>query len=106
MSEEMFSKKEVWEEKPFFQLRIPTVSASLNALFAMNHWQRMREKKRQQAAFLSACRSLGSALQIPATAHRNTSWTLSDILAFWKMTEKKTLSLRSGRKKLAGKRRR
>lgn len=47
---------------------------SLNRLFAMDPWQRRREKIATQCAFASALSASGAAFAIQITFARNTSW--------------------------------
>jgi hypothetical protein len=48
---------------------------SLNALFGMNRWQRLREKKRCHAAVFSSLRATGDGYLIRTTSVPNTSLT-------------------------------
>lgn len=98
--------EEKLEKEPFLTIRIPAVTASLNALFAMNHWQRMKEKKRIQAAFISALQSAGSGYSIQTTASESTQSIASAMLECFQTTVRKMSLLKRGKKKQKVKRRR
>ena len=68
---------------------------SLNALFGMSHWQRVKEKKKIQIAFASALSACGVASSIQITFARNTMLTASDMAASYEMTRRTMSFLKS-----------
>ncbi len=86
-------------KKPFFSIRIPAVTVSLNALFGMTHWQRIAEKKRMQNAFMSALLSLGKDSSILITTPQNTQLTVSDMLKYFQTTVNITSLSKHAKKK-------
>mgnify|MGYP003639519899 CR=1 FL=1 len=77
---------------------------SLNALFGMNHWQRTKEKKAEQAAFVSALRHAAIASSIPTISAPSILSMLCDTAEHSLMTEKRTSTSRAGKKKSRAKR--
>lgn len=73
---------------------------SLNKLFAMNHWQRSRERKATRAAFMSALRATAkdSLTQITSLEDANTSLTACAMQGLSKTTDRKTFRLKCGKK--------
>lgn len=65
---------------------------SLNALFGMQHWQRVKEKKATQAAFLSALRALDAELSTQTICAGSTRWTASAIQEFCETIERQKSS--------------
>ena len=72
---------------------------SLNALFGMSHWARLREKKKIQAAFAYALLALGEDSSTRTTWPPSILSTASDMLASFGMTGRKTSSSKSARKR-------
>lgn len=77
---------------------------SLNALFAMGHWQRSKEKSETQTALLSALQLSGSGSSIQITVAQSILSTAYDTLACYLTTDRKTSSLRLRRPKSKRKR--
>lgn len=67
---------------------------SLNRLFAMNPWQRKKEKEKTQTAFMSALRASGCDSVILTTFVRNTSSTASATRGLSGMIARKTSRLK------------
>lgn len=67
---------------------------SLNRLFAMNPWQRKKEKEKTQAAFMSALQVSGLGSAILTTFARNTSSTASATRGLSGMIARKTSRLK------------
>lgn len=76
---------------------------SLNALFGMSHWQRVKEKKKIQIAFASALSACGIASSIQITFARNTMLTASDMQASYEMTRRTISFLKSASERLKAK---
>jgi len=78
---------------------VPTI----NALFAMTHWGRHRERKKTQDAFACGWSVSGDGSLTPITWLPSGSSTVSAMRATSQTTERKTLSLKSARKKFKAK---
>jgi len=80
---------------------------SLNALFAMTHWQRHREKKATLTALLSALSPSALAYSMPTTwwEDRSILRTAYDTLASYQAMQKRKSVLKSASKKLSPKQR-
>lgn len=63
---------------------------SLNRLFSMTPWDRHREKKATQAAFMFALSAFGNNSLTLTTFVRNSSLTVSAMLDSYETTEHKT----------------
>lgn len=70
---------------------------SLNALFAMNHWQRRKEKQKAQAAFMSALRHSAQGSLTPITSPQNFWSIAADTLASSLMIRQKKSSIRAAK---------
>lgn len=73
---------------------------SLNALFAMTHWERLREKKRTQAAFVSGSLVSDDGSLIPIISVQSGTLTVCVIPGSSRMIGFKTSSLKSASKRL------
>lgn len=81
------------------RLEIDYKIPSLNALFAMNHWGRTREKKKAQSALSSALRRSGHASSTLTICAPNTSLTQHDTCDSSKTIRQRTSSSKSFNKK-------
>src|ERR1044072_1644861 len=87
-----------------FILEVHHPVPSLNKLFAMNPWQRKKEKVATQDAFLSALRALGDDSVIQITSSGNTLSIVSAIAVFSAEIQKhKLISESRSKKSKAGK---
>ena len=75
---------------------------SLNRLFAMNPWQRRREKLATQSAFASALSASALASAIQTTFARNTSLIACATRASSGMTRRNSSRSKSGRSNAPG----
>jgi hypothetical protein len=84
---------------PIIKLVVRHPVPSLNKLFAMNPWQRRREKRDTQIEFVSVllASELGSATL--TTFAQNTSWTALGTRALSGMIDRKTSSSKSDKSK-------
>ena len=71
------------------KLIIPGRLPSWNALLAMNHWRRSKEKRRHQAAFISALSLSENASSIPIILALSGQSTLLGIAALFAETSRK-----------------
>lgn len=76
---------------------IPYRLPSLNALFAMQHWQRIKEKKKAQANFESTLRGAAAGKSTPTMSFQSTCSTASAALDSY-LTTMQTLSNSRSRK--------
>lgn len=94
------------KREPYFRMEINAVQASLNRLFSMGPWGRLREKRRIQAAFLSGLSLIASDQPTLIITTANTSSTVSDIVDCFVTTVKKISCSKSVRRKSKAKKRR
>ena len=92
--------------EPLVRLEVKGVPPSLNALFAMNPWGRMRAKKKIQAEFISALRSLGNDSSIQITSSQNITLIVSDIVDLFQTTVKKMSQSKRAKRKPSKRKRR
>lgn len=81
-------------------ITVKYVVPSLNALFAMNHWQRAKARKQTAAAFESALSPEGVAFLTPTTFAGKESLIVSAMREQLSRTIQDRLSMASHRKRL------
>ena len=80
-------------------ITVKYVVPSLNAMFAMNHWQRAKARKLTAAAFASALSQNAIAFSTPTTHAPRPLWTASDMLESLNRTIQARLNTSLARKK-------